>query len=305
MNDGILIDIESLVKKYGNLTAVDGISFAVRKGECMGILGPNGAGKTTTVKIIQCISPSDGGTVSVFGLPAGLSQRAVKAQLGVVPQENDLDPDLTIRENMELFGALFDMPKKTVRERVNANLKFVELYERANDKIVSLSGGMKRRLLVARALLNEPKVMILDEPTTGLDPQARHMIWQRLRSLKSKGVTMVLNTQYMEEAEQLCDRLLIMHKGRILKEGAPDELIKNEVGEEVVEIRNHEVKGILEKLGGLEFMHEEVGDTLYLYCRESRDILTRLAGFGSLSVLRRPATLEDVFLRLTGRGLNE
>lgn len=306
MNNEVLIEVNNLVKRFDKLVAVDGISFNVRRGECLGILGPNGAGKTTTVRILQCISPATSGTVSVFGMKAGLDERRIRALLGVVPQENDLDPDLTVHENLELFAALFDIPKITAKARVAEYLEFVELSDRASDKINQLSGGMKRRLLIARALLNEPKVMVLDEPTTGLDPQARHLIWQRLRALKNKGVTMVLNTQYMDEAQQLCDRLIIMDNGRILKEGNPKELVKNEVGYEVVEIRDYKgEENILEKLKGLEFNSETVGDTLYLYCRESKDILKQLAGYETISVLRRPATLEDVFLKLTGRGLGK
>lgn len=306
MDGEIVIEVSDLVKKFDGFTAVDGISFCVRRGECLGILGPNGAGKTTTVRIIQCISPATSGSVRVLGMKASLEERRIRAVMGVVPQENDLDPDLTVNENLELFSALFDIPKKAARARIKEYLEFVELAERANDKISSLSSGMKRRLLIARALLNEPSIMILDEPTTGLDPQARHLIWQRLRALKNRGVTMVLNTHYMEEAEQLCDRLLILDKGKILKEGIPRELVKGEVGEEVVEVRNHNgVQEILRMLEGVRFNSEVVGDTLYLYCDESKEILTRLATYENLAVLRRMATLEDVFLRLTGRGLNE
>jgi len=306
MNMKTMIEVKDLVKKFNGLTAVAGISFNVQRGECLGILGPNGAGKTTTVRVIQCISPATSGTVSVLGMRASLDERRIRALLGVVPQENDIDPDLTVNENLELFAALFDIPKKVAKARITEHLEFVELKERADDKIGSLSSGMKRRLLVARALLNEPSIMILDEPTTGLDPQARHLIWQRLRALKNKGVTIILNTHYMEEAQQLCDRLLILDKGSILKEGIPQELVKNEVGDEVVEVRNHQgVKDVLRKLQGLEFNSEVVGDTLYLYCHESKDILTRLATSETLSVLLRLATLEDVFLKLTGRGLNE
>ncbi len=306
MNQKTMIEVKDLVKKFNGLTAVAGISFTVQRGECLGILGPNGAGKTTTVRVIQCISPATSGTVSVLGMRASLDERRIRALVGVVPQENDIDPDLTVNENLELFAALFDIPKKVAKARITEHLEFVELKERADDKIGSLSGGMKRRLLVARALLNEPSIMILDEPTTGLDPQARHLIWQRLRALKNKGVTMILNTHYMEEAEQLCDRLLILDKGTILREGIPEELVKKEVGDEVVEVRNHKgVKDVLRMLQGLEFNSEVVGDTLYLYCHESKEILTRLAASETLSVLRRLATLEDVFLKLTGRGLSE
>jgi len=301
-----MIEVKDLVKKFNGLVAVAGISFTVQRGECLGILGPNGAGKTTTVRVIQCISPATSGTVSVLGMRASLDERRIRALMGVVPQENDIDPDLTVNENLELFAALFDIPKKVAKARIMEHLEFVELKERADSKIDSLSSGMKRRLLIARALLNEPSIMILDEPTTGLDPQARHLIWQRLRALKNRGVTIILNTHYMEEAQQLCDRLLILDKGTILKEGIPQELVKSEVGEEVVEVRNHKgVKDVLRMLQGLEFNSEVVGDTLYLYCHESKEILTRLATSETLSVLRRLATLEDVFLKLTGRGLNE
>jgi len=306
MNMKTMIEVKDLVKKFDGLTAVAGISFTVQRGECLGILGPNGAGKTTTVRVIQCISPATSGTVSVLGMKASLDERRIRALMGVVPQENDIDPDLTVNENLELFAALFDIPKKVAKARIMEHLEFVELKERADSKIDSLSSGMKRRLLIARALLNEPSIMILDEPTTGLDPQARHLIWQRLRALKNRGVTIILNTHYMEEAQQLCDRLLILDKGTILKEGIPQELVKSEVGEEVVEVRNHKgVKDVLRMLQGLEFNSEVVGDTLYLYCHESKEILTRLATSETLSVLRRLATLEDVFLKLTGRGLNE
>ena len=310
MSEKALIEVQDLVKKFNGLTAVAGISFTVQSGECLGILGPNGAGKTTTVRIIQCISPPSSGIVTVFGMRATLNKRRIRALLGVVPQENDVDPDLTVNENLELFAALFDIPKKVAKARIREHLEFVGLTEKADNKIDSLSGGMKRRLLIARALLNEPRVMILDEPTAGLDPQARHLVWQRLRALKNKGVTMVLNTQYMEEAQQLCDRLLILDKGRILKTGVPKELVKNEVGDEVVEVRGHEgVENVLRKLQGLQFNSEVVGDTLYLYYHyhhhQSKEILTRLATSESISVLRRPATLEDVFLKLTGRGLSE
>ncbi|MBU0579960.1 MAG: ATP-binding cassette domain-containing protein [Candidatus Margulisbacteria bacterium] len=303
---GQLIVVREVVKRFNDLTAVDGVSFSVKKGECLGVLGPNGAGKTTIVRMIQCISPITSGEITVLCMKAQLSERKIRALLGVVPQENDVDPDLTVTENLELFAALFDIPKAIAKKSIKEHLEFVELIDKAKDKIDTLSGGMKRRFLIARALLNEPKIMILDEPTTGLDPQARHLIWQRLRSLRDQGVTMVLNTQYMEEAQQLCDRLLILDKGRILKEGVPKVLIKQEVGEEVVEIRDHGgVKNILQMVKGLAFTSETVGDTLYLYCHESKEIMTRLAGCETCSVLRRPATLEDVFLKLTGRGLNE
>lgn len=301
-----LIEVKNLIKKYKDFTAVNDISFSVKEGECLGILGPNGAGKTTTVKIIQCISPLTFGDVTVLGLKASVDERKIRAVLGVVPQDNDLDNDLTVLQNLLIFTKFFDIPTKEAHSRIEKQLTFFELKEKLNSRIEELSGGMKRRLLLARALLNEPKVLILDEPTNGLDPQARHLMWQRLRQLKDRGVTMILNTHYMEEAQQICDRLLILDKGKILKEGRPRELIKNEVGQEVVEIRDHgDMQFILKILTGLKFNYETVGDTLYLYCDDSVEIMTRLSKCHDCAVLRRPATLEDLFLKLTGRGLQE
>ncbi len=303
---GSLITVKGLVKRFNDFTAVDGISFDVYRGECLGVLGPNGAGKTTTVRILQCISPLTSGEVSVLDLKASINERRIRSQIGVVPQENDLDGDLTVRQNLLLFASFFDIPKHIAGPRIENWLQFLELTEKKHSRIDELSGGMKRRLLIARALLNEPKIVILDEPTTGLDPQARHLIWQRLRALKEKGITIVLTTQYMEEAQQLCDRLIIIDKGRILREGVPRDLVAQEVGQEVVEVRNHgSASSVLPLLTGLAFTAEQVGDTLYLYCRESVEIMKRLADREELSVLRRPATLEDVFLKLTGRGLGE
>ncbi|MFC1517220.1 ABC transporter ATP-binding protein [Candidatus Margulisiibacteriota bacterium] len=301
-----LIKVNKLVKKFNELTAVDGISFSVHEGECLGILGPNGAGKTTAVKVIQCISPLTSGEVTVLGMPASLEERRIRAMLGLVPQENELDPDLSVFDNLLLFSRYFDIPKKIAKERINELLEFVSLGDKKKKKIEELSGGMKRRLLIARGLINDPKLMILDEPTTGLDPQARHLVWQRLRSLKDKGVTMILNTQYMEEAQQLCDRLLIMHKGKILKKGSPAQLVKEEVGEEVIEVRNHgSEKDVLKMIEGMNFTHEIVGDTLYIYSDHSAEIMPKIVCEEHCSILRRPATLEDVFLKLTGRGLTE
>jgi lipooligosaccharide transport system ATP-binding protein len=301
-----LITVKNLVKKFNDFNAVDGISFEMQKGECVGILGPNGAGKTTTVRIIQCISPLTSGEVTVLGMPASVDERRIRAALGVVPQDNDLDNDLTVWQNLSLFATLFDIPKKIARERITTWLDFLELSEKKHSRIEELSGGMKRRLLIARALLNDPRIMIFDEPTTGLDPQARHLIWQRIRSLKEKNITVLLNTQYMEEAQQLCDRLIILDKGKVLKEGQPRELVQQEVGQEVVEVRNHgKAATVFPLLTGIPYTAEQVGDTLYLYCAESCDIMKRLADREELSILRRPATLEDVFLKLTGRGLSE
>jgi lipooligosaccharide transport system ATP-binding protein len=249
----ILVSARDLRKNYGALTAVDGISFDIREGECFGFLGPNGAGKTTTVKMIHCVSPVTSGTLTVKGMPAHIDNRAVKMMTGVIPQEITLDPDLTVHENLVVFASFFDIPRREAKARIAELLKFVELEAKRDSKIDQLSTGMKRRLLVARSLLNHPKLIVADEPTTGLDPQARHMIWQRLRQLKAQGATLILTTQYMEEAQQLCDRIVIMHQGRILKEGVPQKLVE-------LDLPNTWV---------------------------------------------RPASLEDVFLKLTGRGLVE
>ena len=221
-----IITAQELCKNYGKFTAVDHISFAIEEGECFGFLGPNGAGKTSTVRMIHCVSPLTSGSLIVNGMPAHIDNRTIKKMTGVVPQEITLDNDLTVRENLQVFALFFDIPKNETRTRINELLKFVELENKRDSKIDQLSTGMKRRLLIARALLNRPQIIIADEPTTGLDPQARHLVWQRLRQLKKQGVTLILTTQYMEEAQQLCDRIVIMHQGRILKAGIPAQLIE-------------------------------------------------------------------------------
>ncbi|MDD8026976.1 MAG: ATP-binding cassette domain-containing protein [Acidobacteriota bacterium] len=302
-----LIRAENLVKKFGDFIAVDGISFEIEEGECFGFLGPNGAGKTTTIRMIHCVSPLTSGTITVAGLPASVDNRAIKAMTGVIPQEITLDIDLTVRENLMVFSRFFDIPRREARTRVDELLAFVELETKRNSKIDQLSTGMKRRLLVARALLNRPRLIIADEPTTGLDPQARHLIWQRLRQLKAQGTTVILTTQYMDEAQQICDRLVVMDKGKIFKEGVPNRLIEDEIGREVVEIRigMEEDARLIAELGGAACGHERVGDTLYFYCRDGHDIRKRLVDLDLPAVVHRPATLEDVFLKLTGRSLVE
>jgi len=301
------IAARDLTKKYGDLTAVDRISFEIREGECFGFLGPNGAGKTSTVKIIHCVSPLTSGSLNVGGMLADTGNRAIKQMTGVIPQEITLDPDLTVTENMTIFARFFDIPRREARPRIDELLKFVELEGKRTSKIDELSTGMKRRLLVARALLNRPKLIVADEPTTGLDPQARHMIWQRLRQLKSQGTTLILTTQYMEEAQQLCDRIVIMHQGKILREGLPPKLVEEEIGREVVEIRigREEDDRLIRELGSFACGHERVGDTLYFYCRDGHGIMRKLVELDLPNTWTRPATLEDVFLKLTGRGLIE
>jgi len=303
----IVVRAENLVKKFGDFVAVDGISFDIKRGECFGFLGPNGAGKTTTVKMIHCVSPVTSGNLFVAGKPVRIHDRALKKLIGVIPQEINLDPDLTVRENLTVFAWFFGIKRKEARKRIDSLLDFVELSSRRKAKIRELSTGMKRRLLIARALLNEPGIVVADEPTTGLDPQARHLVWQRLRELKSRGVTLILTTQYMEEAQQLCDRIIVMDRGKILRQGIPARLIEEEIGREVIEIRtpSENDEAVIARLGGFGCKHERVGDTLYIYCRDGRNIMKELAELDPGNYLQRPATLEDVFLRLTGRSLIE
>ncbi len=301
------VTAKELTKKFKDLTAVDGISFDIYEGECFGILGPNGAGKTSTVRMINCVSPVTSGELKVGGVQVSVNNRAIRKMTGVMPQEVNLDTDLTIYENLIIFSQFFDIPKKIGKKRIAELLKFVELESKANNRIDELSTGMKRRLLIARALINEPKLIIADEPTTGLDPQARHLIWQRLRQLKKQGVTLILTTQYMEEAEQLCDRIVIMHQGKILKAGKPKELIEQEIGREVIEIRipKEEDENLVKLLSGLSRGYERVGDTLYFYCKDGRELMKKIVEMDLKNYFNRPASLEDVFLKLTGRSLLE
>jgi lipooligosaccharide transport system ATP-binding protein len=302
-----IIAAKNLVKKYGDFTAVNGISFEIPEGECFGFLGPNGAGKTSTVKMIHCVSPVTGGTLTVSGMPAHIDNRAIKKMTGVIPQEITLDIDLTVRENLMVFSKFFDIRRRDASGRIDELLKFVELEAKRDQKIDQLSTGMKRRLLIARALLNQPKIIIADEPTTGLDPQARHLIWQRLRLLKTQGTTLILTTQYMEEASQLCDRIVIMHNGKILKEGVPSRLIEEEIGREVAEIRipQDQDEKLIAQLAGHICGHERAGDTLFFYCRDGQGLRRKLMELDLPNTMNRPATLEDVFLKLTGRSLVE
>jgi lipooligosaccharide transport system ATP-binding protein len=303
----ILVKASGLTKKYGDLVAVAGIDFEIREGECFGFLGPNGAGKTTTVRMIHCVSPVTAGTLTVGGMPSGINNRGLKMITGVIPQEINLDNDLTVAENLVVFARFFDIGRREARARIAELLRFVELEAKAGSKISELSTGMKRRLLIARALINRPRLIVADEPTTGLDPQARHLIWQRLRQLKTQGTTLVLTTQYMEEAQQLCDRIVVMYQGRILKEGTPASLVEGEIGREVVEVRvpPEDDARILAELTAFPCVHERVGDTLYFYCRDGHPLMRKLLELDLPNTLNRPATLEDVFLKLTGRSLHE
>ncbi len=303
-----IIRAHQLVKRYGTFTAVDGVSFSVQAGECFGFLGPNGAGKTTTIRMIACVSPVTSGELTVNGLDVQREPRRIKAALGVVPQENNLDPDLSVRQNLRVYGRYFDLEPRLVDERIDESLELFQLTDRQDDRIATLSSGMQRRLTIARSLINAPRIMVLDEPTTGLDPQARHLVWQKLRYLRSQGVTMLLTTHYMEEAAHLCDQIVIIHQGKIIVEGTPGELVERFGGREVVEIHMGDAErgALMERLAAAEgLMVEEVEDIVYVYVLEGDGIdLSALKLEGS-KVVYRQANLEDVFLRITGRGLQE
>jgi lipooligosaccharide transport system ATP-binding protein len=300
-----LIEARELTKQFGDLTAVDGIDFEVRPGETFGFLGPNGAGKTSTMRMIGAVSPRSGGHLLVFGLDPAERGPEIRARLGVAPQLDNLDFELTVWENLLVYGRFFGLPTQTIKERAAELLDFLQLTERRNSKIEPLSGGMKRRLTIARALVNEPDLLLLDEPTTGLDPQARHAVWDRLYRLKQRGVTLVLTTHYMDEAEQLCDRLVVMDRGRIVAEGSPRELIHRYVPRDVVELRG--VDGQVEKLDGLGDRLEVLADRVLIGTSDGDATVEAVhaRGVEPESLLVRRSTLEDVFLAITGRSLIE
>jgi lipooligosaccharide transport system ATP-binding protein len=304
-----LIHARQLTKRFGTFVAVDGIEFDVARGESFGFLGPNGAGKTSTMRMIGCVSPVTSGTLTVLGKDPATDGAAIRARLGVVPQEDSLDMELTVEENLVIYGRYFDLSYAEARSRARELLDFVQLSERAKDEVEPLSGGMKRRLTIARGLINEPDLMLLDEPTTGLDPQARHLLWDRLYRLKQQGVTLVLTTHYMDEAEQLCDRLVVMDKARIVAQGSPRELIDKYATKEVLELRfpPGEQASLDGKLDGLAERVEKLPDRLLLYTSDgdAAAIAVHERGLRPEQVLVRRSTLEDVFLRLTGRGLVE
>jgi len=296
---------ERLTKDYDEFRAVDNINFSIHQGECFGFLGPNGAGKSTTMRMIHCASPLTSGKLKVLDLDVTQEPRRIKALIGVAPQENNLDPDFPVIKNLTAYARYFKMDKAMALKRAEELLKFMQLTEKRDEMVEELSGGMKRRLIIARALINEPRILILDEPTTGLDPQARHLIWERIRELKRKGVTVILTTHYMDEAEKLCDRLVIMDKGKIVVEGTPRKLIEERIGAEVIEIDepSPEVEAFA-KAKGLDF--ERTADRLLIYSRCCEDLIGELrTKFQLDSVVIRRASLEDVFLRLTGRRLVE
>jgi lipooligosaccharide transport system ATP-binding protein len=302
-----LIQARGLVKRFGAFTAVDGIDVEVRQGEAFGFLGPNGAGKSSTMRMIGCVSPPTAGELRILGLDPLRDGPAIRARLGVCPQQDNLDPELSVRENLTTYARYFGIPRRVARERAAELLDFVQLSERANSKVDPLSGGMKRRLTIARALVNEPEIVLLDEPTTGLDPQARHLVWERLFRLKQQGVTLVLTTHYMDEAEQLCDRLVVMDGGRIVAEGSPRTLIETYSTREVVELRfaTDSQEQFVDKLSGIGERVEPLPDRVLLYVNDGDAALDAVheRALNPTSVLVRRSTLEDVFLHLTGRTL--
>jgi lipooligosaccharide transport system ATP-binding protein len=300
-----LIEARDLTKRFGEFTAVDSIDFAVRPGETFGFLGPNGAGKTSTMRMIGAVSPISGGTLRVLGLDPAEHSAAIKERMGVVPQQDTLDFELTVYENILVYGRYFGIPKDVIKSRADELLEFVQLNERRESKVEPLSGGMKRRLTIARALVNEPELLLLDEPTTGLDPQARHVLWDRLYRLKQRGVTQVLTTHYMDEAEQLCDRLVVMDQAKIVAEGSPRELIERYVQRDVVELRFAGDPSVDGKLEGLGERIEVLADRILIGTEDGDGTAHAVheRGVPAESVLVRRSTLEDVFLTLTGRTL--
>lgn len=305
----VIVRARDLVKNFNGFPAVDVIDFEVYEGECLGFLGPNGAGKTTTIKMIYGMVPLTSGELKVLDMEVSKDFRAIKRRIGVLPQENNLDTELTVLENLQIYGNYFNIPRKAIQEKVQELLSFLNLQEKIHSPIDQLSGGMKRRLLLARSLLNDPELLILDEPTTGLDPQARHLIWEKLRHLKTEKVTQILTTHYMEEATQICDRVVIMNRGKIIAEGEPHSLVKQFVSREVLELRvGPKWKSeVLSLLGDKAESFESHDDLLLFYTADAESLYKMLATqeFQVDYALYRQSTLEDVFLKLTGRRLRE
>ena len=299
MNPLPVILARALEKSYGQVHAVRGIDFEVEAGRCVGLLGPNGAGKTTTMRMIMGLTTPSGGELTVFGVPVQAIRREHKARIGLVPQDNNLDPDLSVRQNLEVYGRYFSLSSAAIAERIPALLAFLQLGDRAQSGVNQLSGGMKRRLVIARALISNPELVILDEPTTGLDPQARVMIWKRLLDLRKQGKTLLLTTHYMEEAERLCDEIIVIDQGRILDRGAPQELIDRHVKGHVFEVQKPLPAGFRDG----RFEQEDIGDAILYYVETARSFIEDLPE--EVVYWHRQANLEDVFLRLTGRQLRE
>ena len=306
-----LIHARGLTKRFGDRVAVDAVDFDVGRGEAFGFLGPNGAGKTSTMRMIGCVSPISGGTLRVLGMDPDADGPRIRARLGVVPQLDTLDLELTVRQNLRVYARYFDISRVEARGRTEALLDFVQLRERGDDQVEALSGGMRRRLVIARGLINDPEILLLDEPTTGLDPQARHLVWDRLYRLQQQGVTLVLTTHYMDEAEQLCDRLVVMDQARIVATGSPSELIVRYSSKEVLELRfapdAQDAQRLDGRLDGLADRTEVLPDRVLLYTAdgEATAAAVQQRGLRPTSTLIRRSTLEDVFLRLTGRSLIE
>ncbi|WP_328602256.1 ABC transporter ATP-binding protein [Nocardia terrae] len=307
VDSAVMVRARGLVKRFGDVEAVRGIDVEVRRGEVFGFLGPNGAGKSSTMRMIGCVSPRTGGELRVLGQDPESAGPRVRARLGVVPQQDNLDAELTVRQNLEIYGRYFGLSRAAVRDKATELLEFAQLAERGPDRVESLSGGMQRRLTIARSLVNDPELLLLDEPTTGLDPQARHVLWDKLFRLKSAGVTLILTTHYMDEAEQLCDRLVVMDDGRIVAEGSPAELIARHSTREVLELRfrigEHDASA--GRIDGLGERLEALPDRVLVYGDDGESLLEQVysRGLRPESSLVRRGTLEDVFLRLTGRAL--
>jgi len=300
-----VVDIRGLTKRFGERTVLRGLDLQVPPGVCFGVLGPNGAGKTTALRAMLGLTPVSDGTIRIFGQPMPAAGRMVRARCGVVPQADNLDPDFTVIENLRVYARYFGLARVDVEARIQALLEFVELSDRADSPIATLSGGMKRRLTIARALINQPDLIILDEPTTGLDPQVRRMIWSRLRALREEGRTLLLTTHYMDEAERLCDELVIVDQGHILERGSPRDLIHRHVEPEVLEVRGAAERASTVLAGIADARIEQIGDIHYCYTRDARQLLAMLEQHRDLTFLHRPSNLEDVFLKLTGHDLRD
>ena len=303
-----LLSVDHLVKRYGETTVVNDLSFEIAPGECLGVIGPNGAGKTTTIRMCLGLTEPDGGSVGYFNdLTMPRDALAIKAQLGVVSQMDTLDPDFTAAENLLVFGRYFGLPDRLIRERIPQLLEFAALTHKADAKPGQLSGGMKRRLSLARALINQPRLLLLDEPTTGLDPQARHLMWERLQLLLQEGKSILLTTHFMDEAERLCSRLLVLDHGRKIAEGTPRDLIAQHLEPEVVEVYGQGATALAQEasLRALAERVEQSGETVFFYTRDSRPLLAALQAWPQLRTLHRPSNLEDLFLKLTGRQIRE
>ncbi|AJD43756.1 nodulation factor ABC transporter ATP-binding protein NodI (plasmid) [Rhizobium sp. CC1099] len=301
----VAIDLAGVSKTYEDKVVVDGLSFRVAAGECFGLLGPNGAGKSTIARMVLGMTSPDAGEITVLGVPVPARARLARARIGVVPQFDNLDLEFTVRENLLVFGRYFGMSTREVEAVIPSLLEFARLESKAHARVSELSGGMKRRLTLARALINDPQLLVMDEPTTGLDPHGRHLIWERLRSLLARGITIILTTHFMEEAERLCDRLCVLERGRKIAEGRPHALIDEQIGCQVIEIYGgnpHELRSLISPYAQ---RIEVSGETLFCYAPDPEQVRLQLRGHAGLRLLQRPPNLEDVFLRLTGREMEK